>query len=555
MSSLSPVLDSFYSHHENHKALVYGEPLLCCTLLMISSRYHVLPGPGGASRAQWIHQRLWKHCEHLIQRITFGQEKYSVARSRTVSSIESLLLITEWHPRALHFPPENDGWDSALAPNADDTYGSAKRSEDTHLIRWREEVFEPAKRSDRMSWMLLGLATTLAHELGVFDNPEEAELDSDSLRSSSVLLTSKLRMRRLLFVYVNQLASRLGCTSLLSQTVSQSIAYTPDRSESLDNAEKDRQALITLWIEITKLLKTATEMFFPSKSFTRQLLKSGRYINLLEHFQPLLAQWHTSFQKCHGDGLSQACRQMLLIDYQYVRMYINSVAIQALVERMSNREVPGTKLDYDFLEVENSQDYKYVQEVTDASRQILQTAVMLAEEGILRYSPVRVFLRITSASIFLLKAISLGARNYELQKSLGILDQCIQALRSSTLDDIHLSSRFGMLIDRHVKRFRRNFRAQSRLSTGLNVPEKSFQWNEPSSDGAPLSRPGGQNDMLVGQFNDIYGMPTQVDGGIPIDDWLAQPFDPSIAPFGMGTYQSASGFEMDSLDFLWNMTR
>jgi hypothetical protein len=61
--------------------------------------------------------------------------------------------------------------------------------------------------------------------------------------------------------------------------------------------------------------------------------------------------------------------------------------------------------------------------------------------------------------------------------------------------------------------------------------------------------------MLVGQFNDIYGMPTQVDGGIPIDDWLAQPFDPSIAPFGMGTYQSASGFEMDSLDFLWNMTR
>jgi hypothetical protein len=180
---------------------------------------------------------------------------------------------------------------------------------------------------------------------------------------------------------------------------------------------------------------------------------------------------------------------------------------------------------------------------------------MLAEEGILCYSPARVFLRITSASIFLLKAISLGARNHELQKSLGILDQCIQALRSSTLDDIHLSSRFGMLIDRHVKRFRRNFRVQSRLSTGLNALEKSFQWNESSSDGAPLNRPGDENDILVGQFNDIYGMPTQVDGSIPIDDRLAQPFDPSIAPFGMGTYQSASGFEMDSLDFLWNMTR
>ena len=73
--------------------------------------------------------------------------------------------MTEWHPRALHFPPENDGWDSSLGSNNDDSYYSSKRNEETHLIRWREEVFEPAKRSDRMSWMLLGLANTLAHEL------------------------------------------------------------------------------------------------------------------------------------------------------------------------------------------------------------------------------------------------------------------------------------------------------------------------------------------------------------------------------------------------------
>lgn len=266
---------------------------------MISSRYHVLPGPGGASRAQFIHMRLWTHCEHLIKRLTFGQEKYSVAKSRTMGSIESLLLMTEWHPRSLHFPPEHDGWDSSLGATNDDSYFSSKRNEDAHLIRWREEVFEPAKRSDRMSWMLVGLANTLAHELGVWDNANA----EDSSEDSELARISKVKIRRLLYVYINQLASRIGCTSLIPQTNPQSITYAP----SEPGAEKDRQALISHWIDITKLLKTATEMFFPSKAFTRELLASGRYVMFIEHFQPLIQRWHETFSIFHSDSTCIPC--------------------------------------------------------------------------------------------------------------------------------------------------------------------------------------------------------------------------------------------------------
>jgi hypothetical protein len=67
---------------------------------MVSSRYHVLPGIGGLSRAHFIHARLWRYCEHLIQRITFGQEKFSAVKSRTLGTIKALTLMTEWHPRA-----------------------------------------------------------------------------------------------------------------------------------------------------------------------------------------------------------------------------------------------------------------------------------------------------------------------------------------------------------------------------------------------------------------------------------------------------------------------
>lgn len=163
LSHLSPVLHPTTLHRENHERLIKEEPLLCCTLLMISSRYHTLPSYHTSSRAEYIHMRTWKYCEQLIQRILFGAEKYSTARTRTFGSILALLLIVEWHPRAVRFPPESDGWDHDLAPCVDDTFGNPQGGPDCNSIRWREEVFEPAKRSDRMSWSLVGLAITLAH--------------------------------------------------------------------------------------------------------------------------------------------------------------------------------------------------------------------------------------------------------------------------------------------------------------------------------------------------------------------------------------------------------
>ena len=222
-------------------------------------------------------------------------------------------------------------------------------------------------------------------------------------------------------------------------------------------------------------------------------------------------------------------------------MYINSLALQALVERVTSRNTLDSGIFYDIAKVENSQDYKFVQETTDAARKILDTAVSLAEDGILRYAPVRLYLRITSASIFLLKAISLGARTTEVQNSLNTLDRCIHALRSGRLDDIHLSSRYGTLIHRHVSRFRRNFRSQLQPRAVSTMP--------PVTSHGLQAREGNMAESNLIHMNHFA---TDIDES-SIDEWLAQPFDPSLAPFGVGEHQSASGLELDSLDFLWNM--
>jgi hypothetical protein len=419
-----------------------------------------------------------------------------------------------------------------------------------------------------MSWMLLGLATTLGHELGVFD-----ETDSDLVEPQlSANAVSKLRVRRLLFLNVNQLALRLDCTSLLPQSSCQSISY-PDAVSDDPNIERD--TLITLWIDITKLLKTATEMFFSSKASTKQILRGGRHISLLEHFRPLLAQWYKTFcefrstskfrmwieKRCNftdTDDLatpSEPSLQMLYVDYQFVRSYINSIAVQALVERATSRGISGMNFDSDFLRIENRSENVFIQEVIEGSKEVLSTAIAFGDRGVLRFAPIRLFLRITSASIFLLKALSLGVRYEEMQRSLDILDRCIHAIRFSTLDDIHLSSRYAVLLERHVRRFRRNFRMHSGLGNVAAVPPSSRQSVTPTMNGlqvgAPLASPSTYNPAPTESPNDIY---TQFDIDLVMDDdWLVQPFDPSIAPFGMGMNQSASGLEVDSLDFLWNM--
>lgn len=270
-----------------HKCLILDEPLLCCTILMISSRHLAAHGQAGKTRSSFVHARLWRHIEHLVSRITFGTEKYSSAKSRTIGSISALLLIIEWHPRLLHFPPEHDGWDSGLALTVDDAFQPQDRSSEA-ARRWREDVFEPAKRSDRLSWSLVGLAITLAHELGVFDSPDD---------DIGGRVEEKLRIKRLLYLYSQQLSLRLGCPNMFplgDQSFLQfSIAASPERNQTM----RDREILLSKWIEITKLLSTATHMFFSSKTAIRNILRTNQYVSLLEHFQPLLSRWHEDFLK------------------------------------------------------------------------------------------------------------------------------------------------------------------------------------------------------------------------------------------------------------------
>lgn len=542
-------------------------------------------------------------------RLMLGQERSSRGSIRTLGTIEALLLISEWHPRALHFPPENDAWDSDIAFGAPDE--STRSQPESSSNQWLQDVIEPARRSDQMSWMLLGSAFSLAHELGIFESEDRDSIPSKHPNPALVTHNRirKQRVQQLLYVYINQLASRIGCMSLMPQNLNRAISKV--HGTSLSETKTEWTTFMDSWMDLTKLTRSVNDMLFPSASFAKQQLHSGRYIGLLDHFRPLLAQWRAR----HLDaptGLNTNFVNILHIEYHYVRVYTHSFGMQAVVERVladahshsnsasSNNNNPynSNNVDSNTNQHTNAEinldpiDHEFIQEVIDGSCQILKKVIELAQADKLRFSPVRIFLRVTSSSIFLLKALSLGVRHTKLQESLDVLEKSIQALRSNILDDVHLASRYAILLEVHLSRLRRNLVASSssaamskigagavagaintvmpssssttRSSTRPSSIQPFFKGGEPDPNTNRIYTSNSNNDntpvdVVMTQTmpqSSSYATVNENSGPIPMaddNDWLfSLPFDPSMAPFGPSGGQ-LSGFDGGTLDFLWNL--
>lgn len=287
--------------------------MLCCTILMISCRFHVLPGAGGTAKGYFLHNRLWKHCEHLILRIMLGQEKGTSTKARSLGSIEALLLISEWHPRSLHFPPESHGWDADLLTRSvsdeelelDDTSPHSADEEANPSAQWLEEVIDPSRRSDRMSWMLLGCAVSLAHELGLYA-PEMSTSIASSTAGEDVQ-GRRQRLQKLLYVFHTQHALRLGHISLMPTSLLHVISKTPRPTIFPVSESLQWHLFMDAQLDLTKLFISISDVFFSSPSSTRNLLLSGRYAQHVDNFRSLLTRWyneHLQPQCMYHSGLT-----------------------------------------------------------------------------------------------------------------------------------------------------------------------------------------------------------------------------------------------------------
>ncbi|KAE8154945.1 hypothetical protein BDV25DRAFT_170308 [Aspergillus avenaceus] len=518
LAPMSPVVIPDFSHPSTHRTMLTDEPVLAVTILTAASRHMKPKGDGAYTRSFYIHDRLWSYLRGMIERLFWGQEKFggngigiSKPRSfdlaptsgkvnlkgnlRSLGTIEALLVLTDWHPRNLHFPPGDDenallDLDAQVQTKDVELDGDnvLNRAANTGTLNTAAEGrlafqkwLEPAWRSDRMSWMLLSTAQALAFELGVFDQKLESKAASDPPE-----YTRKRRLRRLILVYITQSSGRIGIPSMLPLPQWTNDIQPTNVANVQGDATIDR--MHDCWIGISKIMYQSNQLLFASNEQTSELIRSGRYRDQINRFQPFLQEWRQNIDTL---DLAPAMRLTLMIEYEYTRLYVNSLALQAVVDRwttMSNESArpgsgaaSGNSYFHSLMELYRVNE-QYIQEVVDASRKILQTVLEgLVPGDHLKHAPVRTYFRILSGMIFILKTFTLGAKEDDVRVSLDLQDRTVEALRTHVVDDVHLSHAIAQLLELLTTSIRTRFLRFAPMDRGAD--------GEQDRSSAPASRP------------------------------------------------------------------
>ncbi|KAI1419479.1 transcriptional activator ARO80 [Xylaria sp. FL1777] len=607
LSPMTPVSPPTFRNPGSHITLLTEEPILAVTLLTIASRYYSITTTGGHCRSHAIHEELWRYLRRMVERCLWGQEAFGggfcgsgaddsqtsstapwrglrKGSLRTLGTIESLMILTEWHPRALHFPPE-EAIDELMLPSRDLRMQPSSTDEDVTARpggnvggQRIESWLEPAWRSDRMCWMLLSNALGLAYELGVFDDIDELLAANAITRpeyEDEAYRLRAMRIKRLLLIYLTQLAGRLGWTNMVPESIrttdpvfshnrrpttnegttpgtnpsvlSNTFSYVPD-------VELDDQ-IIQCWVGVSNAMHRGNEKIFKSRKHTTEIIQSGRYTSILKDFQPILREWWREFERFR---LPEFTRHILTIEYEYVRIYINSLALQAVVERCTtnatgasstsngshgargaqgNTELsPQTQnylgnLPIGHLGGFGAEDQEYIREVVSGCRNLLRTVVDgLFKGGYLKHAPVRTYFRIISGAMFLLKTFALGAPKSDVETSISLLDRTVHALRTCVVDDIHLGTRFGDLLESLTTRLRDRFKFAPTAVEGKNlVPNGDF--GKVRGLNGPMAPIGLENGFSSHPIKLRDGLTVPERTSTPTGNISATPFDMSSGSF------------------------
>lgn len=154
----------------------------------------------------------------------------------------------------------------------------------------------------------------------------------------------------------------------------------------------------------------------------------------------------------------------------------------------------------------------------------------------------RVLQRIVSASIFLLKAMSLSVQSTKLNLALTTIADTIAALRQNAVDDIQLSCRYADLLEICVEGLRNKFVAYNIASGVQHADADALNdfgvavLGSQRDQSFPLALEQNQNQHMGCDSWDA--------------DWLRLPVDPSLLAMDSFDFYNYSWLDDKSLDFL-----
>lgn len=448
---------------DHYLQLLTEEPVLTATLLTIGSRYCPAP-PGTSTNPNAIHERLWTHLRDMIERFCWGNESVSApcagvsgwfgnsehdpgwmcfgetalpampswgnANNSSLGLIESLLLLIDWPSRA----------------------GTALPQVGTRCIEeWRDSV----AIGNSLSRVLVTTARGLARELGVFEGSDEG------------LSERAKQVRRVLPIYESQLmpgnddtalnisgihADILGTTQTVCPVAQADFIAAALLNQSEGISERNEVLDTTFLREwMDSATHTATGTLFRSTRFTTELIKTGKYVNAVREFDNFFLHWRHALDQLASPS---PMRSLLLVDYHYLRIYVNSISLQAARDRSKGQastkpSPPGAVVNH---------DERCMHQTISGCQDMLQIlADISSSENVLRHLPARSFFLVGKGVMFLLETFVLRTRREEVRASVGLLESVTKTLRVGFVDEVHLMAQLANLLDLLAAILRKRF--------------------------------------------------------------------------------------------------
>ncbi|KAF5691668.1 3-oxoacyl-reductase [Fusarium denticulatum] len=333
--------------------LIEHEPYLITAILTVATK-----DDPSWSRA---HNACARHMETQISKLIY-------TGSTTVGAVEALLILAEWAPQPLE-----------------------------------ENLMIGCGKEDQGSWMLVGVAIRLAY----LQNLEQTGL-VQRVEGAPDHLSRKRIAWAACYMSDRQVSIRLG-KGFWSRGPGPSVNLRAADFPYLQTQKLGNDNLALLFqahLEITQLFSNAHDILYSSSSHREQLYIGGEYVRYIDDFSSVLRRWKLSWG---GLSFIPRVKASLMLSYDFLRLYINAFAFQANLNRIVRRSKkrPSGPL---FSELAAAPDARFIYESIDAANSILCTLNSFIDPTeAFKYMPLKFYLYVIYAAVFLFKAIFAGA--------------------------------------------------------------------------------------------------------------------------------------------------
>jgi hypothetical protein len=353
--------------------------------------------------------RLYESCSEYMKSLV---SKLAAGGDANIEAVEALLLLAEWAPYTQR--------------------GSGK-------VGKGEE--------DKESWMHVGLALRIAYfqaldkySFRVVDQGKDPDHNRKRLIWTSAYVSDRHISIRIGKAFWSRGPGPL--TTLRREDYPSLMPNSPN--------DEDYASIFQANLELTQLFSNVHDVLYsnPGSSFRSHL--SGSYIKFIDDFRSAIYGWKSVWGTLTCSPPLKAC---LLMSYDYLRLYTNAFAFQATVRRAlpvvsqsaANTSTFTAQAGGSGVTMQAPQrvfsnnvgavgDARFIYEGLDAAKAILTTANNFVDpENSLRYMPLRYYLYLVYAGVFLYRARCTGVIGSD-------EDRAIRATINETVNRLQRSS-------------------------------------------------------------------------------------------------------------------